>query len=189
MNAKKILAVALAAGALVAGMGPGARAEMKQRNIARYEMSVPTPVSVNAVRVQAGPRQLDPRYYDVQITIAGEAQPLISVFTGNMVGRPRIDQELIRTAAALADLSVDVHYLYDDAKAVCAASVGATCAANLPFDPTQLGSVTTITTNSKAELLVQAAVGANGTALHSQLVKIPFVGQATAIVPNNSADN
>ena len=185
MNVKRILSVAIVAGAMVAGMGPGASAEMKQRNVARYTVSVPTPVNVNAVHVQAGPRQLDPRYYDVQITIAGEAQPLISLFTGNTVGRPRIDQELIRTAAALADLTVDVRYLYDDAKAVCAASVGSTCAANLPLDPTTVGSVP----SQKTELLIEAALGANGTALHSQLVKIPFVGQVTAIVPNNSSDN
>jgi hypothetical protein len=187
MQVKRILSVAIVAGALVAGMGPGAHAEMKQRNVARYSVSVLAPVALDAVRVQAGPRAQDLRYYDIQLTVAGEAQPLISVFTGDTFNRPRIDQEILRTAPALADIHVDVHYLYDAAHAVCAASVGSTCGANLPFDPTDLGS-TAITSTSKAEVVIETGFGANGTDVTVAPLRIPFVGQVTAIVPNNASD-
>lgn len=143
------------------------------------------PVDVDLVAVDAGPRASDPKTYDVNIRVLGQALPRISVFSNGLL-QPGFHVELLHVPVLTvplpgATLEVSVAERHDPARAACFASLGEQC---LLLAPNALDAGWLAANGGDAFLILRARVrDGTGAILAEQAVALPVAGLAASLAP------
>jgi hypothetical protein len=134
------------------------------------------------IKFDGAPNPLDPKMYDINISVAGNPLPQINLFTN---GRYREEHHYSAIGPSRQHVTVGMRVRYDTNGQQCALGVGGECMLLLPNVP----SSPEITNGRayRAELIVdlqlERKAGLAAIPLIEQTVRIPLVGYVAALLP------
>lgn len=148
----------------------------------------PVGESVPLISVQGSQRASDPDFYDLNISAAGQPLPSIGINAGGALTTPT-NVQLVQVAVGGVQAVLRAYYRYDPAQAKCELEVGGTCSVQLPVSAAS--AAWTASSGPAAELVIQVTLqdtsvdlngtGANVAAGRTSWIRIPLLGQVTAI--------
>lgn len=149
----------------------------RELEVADAVVPVAAPLAPRVVEVHGAPRASDPRFYDVDLRVNGVALPTVHLFTDGSVGAP-VDL-VVPAPLRSAAVAVGAAVRSDPSQPVCLVGAGSLCPETLPFT---LGNGWATSVGPKGELVVWVQPRVDGEAAPGVGVRVPFVGQPTALL-------
>ncbi|MGH2746435.1 MAG: hypothetical protein ACRDKB_00720 [Actinomycetota bacterium] len=137
---------------------------------------------VDLITFDGRPNPVDPKLYDIDITVAGQALPQINVFTD---GRVKDEHHYSAIGPSHSYVTVGMRVRYDTRGQQCVLGVGGECKLLLPNVPSSEDVVSARA--YRAELIVdlrlERQAGVAAIPLIEQTVRIPLAGYVAALLP------
>lgn len=137
---------------------------------------------VDLITFDGRPNPVDPKLYDIDITVAGQALPQISVFTD---GRLKDEHHYSALGPSHTYVTVGMRVRYDTDGQQCVLGVGGECKLLLPSVPSTEDIISRRA--YRAELIVdlqlERKAGLAAIPLIEQTVRIPLAGYVAALLP------
>lgn len=152
----------------------------QERSLVQETVPLGTPALGQSVVVIDGrPATNNPAFYEIRVTVAGQALAPVTVFTGLPLPPQHLDLFGVPAQAGTVELAVMERY--DPSQRFSPACIGTFCPVSLPVNPTNPLWITGA--GQAAELIVHARLTVNGASAGDQWLRVPILGQLGAANP------